>query len=86
MEKKIKTIIRQVGDIGEKLSQLLSEEALPAIEKDIILRDIRLLYEAVKDLEDSSPGIPSGEMEKVAETEPEPIPSEAEPVEEKNSF
>ena len=87
MGQKIKTIIRQVGDIGEKLSRLLPEESLPSIEKDIILRDIRLLYEAVKDLQDSPVETPSGEKGKVTRPEvetiqPEPVPGEKNPVSE----
>jgi hypothetical protein len=87
MEQKIKTIIRQVGDIGEKLSSILSEEPLPSIEKDIILRDIRLLYEAVKDLEIAPVSNPSGEEEKVSmpnvkPTQTESVPGEMETVSE----
>ncbi|HEC43230.1 MAG TPA: hypothetical protein ENI20_10415 [Bacteroides sp.] len=77
MEQKIKTIIRQVGDIGEKLSNILSEEALPSIEKDIILRDIRLLYEAVKNLEIAPVVIPD-----VKPSQPESVPGEMETVSE----
>ena len=87
MEQKIKTIISQIGDIGEKLSSILSEEPLPSIEKDIILRDIRLLYEAVKDLEIAPVSIPSGEEEKVSmpnvkPTQTESVPGEMETVSE----
>jgi len=77
MEQKIKTIISQIGDIGEKLSSILSEEPLPSIEKDIILRDIRLLYEAVKDLEIAPVVIPD-----VKPTQPESVPGEMETVSE----
>ncbi len=60
MEQKIKEIIRQVGDIGEKLSRLPAEESLPAIELDILLGDIRDLYQMVKDLQ---PGLASSSKE-----------------------
>ena len=82
MEQKIKTIIRQVGDIGEKLSQLPSEESLPSIEKDIILSEIRILYEAVKNLQVSPVKIPSVEEEKKTETvvKKEPDVKAAEPA------
>jgi hypothetical protein len=60
MEQKIKEIIRHIGDIGEKVSRLLAEESLPTIEMDIILGDIRVLYEKVKDLQPGK-GIPGRE-------------------------
>jgi len=60
MEPKIKEIIRQVGDIGEKVSRLPEQENPPSIDLDIILGDIRVLYEAVKDLQ-SARLIPSRE-------------------------
>ena len=59
MEKRIKKIIRQVGDIGEKVSRLLAEESLPSIELDILLGDVRSLYEEIKDLP-SGTNIPAG--------------------------
>ena len=62
MEQKINEIIRQVGNIGEKLSSLQSEESLPSIELDIILGDIRELYEQVKLLQK-----PSSQSVEVAE-------------------
>ncbi|MFC2112150.1 hypothetical protein ACFLTA_02695 [Bacteroidota bacterium] len=77
MEKKIKSIIRQVGDIGEKLSKLIEEESPPRIETDIILSDIRVLYEAVKDLQDSPHTIASVEVEKKPDTNAKPTPEEA---------
>ena len=77
MEDKIRTIITQVGDVGEKLSDLLAEETIPAIEKDIILRDIRILYEAVKNLQLRPDNIPSGELEQEIDIEvPDPEPME----------
>lgn len=51
MEQKIKNIIRQVGDIGDKASRLQVEKPLPSIEIDIILGEIRTLYEKVRDLQ-----------------------------------
>ena len=59
MEQKIKEIIRQVGDIGEKVSRLLAEENPASIEIDIILGDIRALYEDMSDLR-SGTTIPAG--------------------------
>ena len=53
MEKKIKQIISQVGDIGENLSRLLAEESRYSIEIDIILGDIRALYQDVRNLHES---------------------------------
>lgn len=52
MERKIREIIRQVGDIGEKVSGL--PEIPTAIEIDIILDDIRKLYDGLKELRSSS--------------------------------
>jgi hypothetical protein len=52
MEQNIKEIIRQIGDIGEKLSRLPAEAGLPSIELDIVLGDIRNLYQKVKDLQE----------------------------------
>jgi len=60
MEKKIKQIISQVGDIGQNLSRLLAEESLHSIEIDIILGDIRALYEDVRDLHESPVSAPAG--------------------------
>lgn len=52
MDQEIKKIMGQVGDIGEKLSRLLGEASVPAIEKDILIRDIQDLYTAVKELKE----------------------------------
>jgi len=61
MEKKIKQIISQVGDIGENLNRLLlSEESFYSIEIDIILGDIRALYEDVRSLHESRISAPVG--------------------------
>jgi hypothetical protein len=73
MEQKIKEIIRHIGDIGEKVSRLLAEESLPTIEMDIILGDIRVLYEKVKDLQ-------SGKGSQGAEMLPGPGAAEEEPA------
>ena len=51
MEQKLNEIIRQVGDIGEKISRLHADDTLSSIELDIILGDIRVLYENIKDLQ-----------------------------------
>ncbi len=66
MDEKIKAIIRQIGDLGEKVSRLEAEKSLPSIELDIILEKIRSLYEEVRDLQ-SATSIPA--VEKPSETE-----------------
>lgn len=60
MDQKIKAIIKQIEDLGEKVSRLETEKSLPPIEIDIILGKIRSLYEQVKDLQ-SGTSIPAGE-------------------------
>jgi hypothetical protein len=56
MEEKIREIIRQIGDIGEKASRLLAERDIPEIELDIILADLRVLYENVRVLRSDKGG------------------------------
>ena len=50
MEEKIKEIIRQVGDIGENVSRLPAGRDIPEIELDIILGQLRALYENIRSL------------------------------------
>lgn len=81
MEQKIKKIIRQVGDIGEKISRLQVEKPLPSIEIDIILGKIRALYEKVGNLQLET-SIPDREKlpetkDQEAETSPGNIPAAA---------
>lgn len=59
MEQKIKHIIKHLGDIGEKLGGLLTAKSVSSIEVDIILGEMRTLYEEVKNLNTSAPD-PSG--------------------------
>lgn len=66
MDEKIKAIIRQIGDLGEKVSRLEAGKSLPSIELDIILEKIRSLYEEVRDLQ-SATSIPA--LENPSETE-----------------
>ncbi len=56
MEKKIREIISKAGDIGEKISRLQGEGSPPSIEVDLILGDIRTLYEQVRELQYAAPG------------------------------
>ncbi|MFC2115190.1 hypothetical protein ACFLTU_01855 [Bacteroidota bacterium] len=65
MEQKIKKIIKQIGDIGEKTSRLEVGKSIPSIEIDIILEQIRSLYDELRDLQ-SGTSIQTGE--KPAET------------------
>jgi hypothetical protein len=70
MEKKIKGIIRSIGDIGEKVSRMQGEKKPALIEIDIILEDIRALYEDVKALQVKVSGLnePSSRVDTSAET------------------
>ncbi len=65
MEQKIREIIRMVSDIGEKISRLEGEASIPPIEKDIILGDVRALYERVRDLRESAAQAASDETRTV---------------------
>jgi hypothetical protein len=58
MEEKIRGIIKQVGDIGEKISRIRDQKSAPGIEIDIILEELRKLYEDVRNLRgpDAEPG------------------------------
>lgn len=77
MEKKIKEIIRQVGDIGEKVSLLNADDTLSSIELDIILGDIRILYETIKDLQSGAGILPGKETAVPAGSPPEERPAGA---------
>ena len=71
MEQKIKGIIRHIGDIGEKVSSMLGEKSPHAIEIDIILGDIRALYEEVKALQTAALKSPAPPAEPASEPEDE---------------
>lgn len=85
MEQKLKEIIRQVGDIGEKISRLNADDTLSSIELDIILGDIRVLYENIKDLQQVHARAEPSTRTPVQEPSVEPAASEQASVPETES-
>ena len=82
MEQKIKEIISQVDDIGEKVCRLQVVRSPASVEIDIILEEIRSLYEEVRDLQLGT-SMPDGKAETVPGKVPEstPAPGQEPPVE-----
>ncbi len=58
MEQKLKDISKKAEDLSKKISKLQDENTLPIIELDIILLDIRTLYEEIKNLQTAAEGTP----------------------------
>jgi len=83
MEEKLKEIIIQVGNIGEKVSNLLAEESLPSIDIDLILSDIRSVYEKISDLKSETIKPEGIKPEETGKTEN--IPSSISPASEASS-
>ena len=83
MDQKIKDIIIKAEDLSRKIKLLQNEKTLPVIELDIILLDIRTLYEDIRTLQSASPlGNDAGKAvvnepppaEKTVETSPVEVP------------
>jgi hypothetical protein len=87
MEQKIKEIIIRAGELNNRIGRLLNENPPPAIELDIILGDIRTLYDEIKSLQHpgAKPGSPA-KQEPAAQPEslkPKEPAAQKEPVAEK---
>jgi hypothetical protein len=88
MEEKIKDIILKAEDLSRKIRLLQHEKTLPVIDLDIILLDIRALYEEIRALQsntlpeafDESAANETPVPEPVAETRVDEKPAEDKPV------
>jgi hypothetical protein len=90
MEEKIKDIILKAEDLNRKIRLFQHEKTLPVIDLDIILRDIRVLYEEIRALQsntlpetlDKSAANETPVPEPAAETRVDEKPAEDKPVSE----
>jgi hypothetical protein len=81
MEEKIKDIILKAEDLNRKIRLFQHEKTLPVIDLDIILRDIRVLYEEIRALQSNT--LPETLDESAANETPVPEPAAETRVDEK---
>ena len=84
MEQRMKEILNQVAEIGQRLGQTKEDTPVPSIEVDLILEKIRQLYDNVRNLNSYSPDssqTPPVEKQEIHHPEKETIVAPAtEPV------